>query len=120
MRSGAAQARPALEPLPFAAMPHISREEVLRMAKLARLRLSDPEVRAMTRDLEAILSYVEQLQAVEPSDVIPTAHAIPLATPLRRDEPEGDLDPDLALANAPARQGTAFAVPKVLGTEEEG
>jgi len=101
-------------------MSHISREEVLHISRLARLRLSEEEVLAMTRDLGAILSYVEQLQAVDTSEVVPTAHALPLPTPLRRDEPTGELDAELALANAPARRGTAFAVPKVLGGEEEG
>ena len=101
-------------------MSHISREEVQRIAHLARLRLSDAEAQAMTRDLEAILSYVEQLEGVDTSEVAPTAHVIPLATPLRPDQPEGDLDPVLAVANAPAREGTAFAVPKVLDGEAEG
>ena len=101
-------------------MSHISREEVQRIAHLARLRLSDAEAQAMTRDLEAILSYVEQLEGVDTSEVAPTAHVIPLATPLRPDQPEGDLDPELAVANAPAREGTAFAVPKVLDGEAEG
>jgi Asp-tRNA(Asn)/Glu-tRNA(Gln) amidotransferase C subunit len=49
-----------------------------------------------------------------------TAHVIPLATPLREDEPGEVLSPELAVANAPAPRGTAFTVPRVLDDEAEG
>jgi len=101
-------------------MSRISREEVLRIAHLARIRLSPAEAAGLTQDLESILGYVELLGEVDTSQVPPTAHAIPTATPLRADEPSGELDPEQALANAPARHGTAFAVPQVLGDESEG
>lgn len=101
-------------------MSRISPEDVARIARLARLRLGESEVRAMARDLEAVLAHVETLAEVDTEGVEPTAHPIPMVTPLRDDEPEPSLDPELALANAPAREGTAFAVPKVLDTEAEG
>jgi aspartyl-tRNA(Asn)/glutamyl-tRNA(Gln) amidotransferase subunit C len=101
-------------------MSRISREEVQRIAHLARLRLAPDEAEAMTGDLDAILDYVEQLQSVDTRDVPPTSHVMSLPTPLREDRPGERLDPELALANAPARHDTAFAVPKVLEGEDEG
>ena len=63
--------------------------------------------------------YVEQLSSVDTEGIPPTAHAIPLPTPLREDRAAAPLDPEQALANAPAREGSAFVVPKVLEGEEE-
>ncbi len=88
------------------------------VAGLARLALSDAEAEAMARDLEQVLAHARSLDALDTEDVPPTAHGFELATPLRPDHPVEPLDPELAVANAPARQGTAFLVPKVL--EEEG
>lgn len=89
-----------------------------RVAALARLALSEAEIDGMARDLEQILAHVASLDALETRDVPPTLHGFDLPTPLRPDRPAPPLDPELAVANAPARQGTAFLVPKVL--EEEG
>jgi aspartyl-tRNA(Asn)/glutamyl-tRNA(Gln) amidotransferase subunit C len=88
------------------------------MAVLARLALTEDEILSMTSDLEQILGYVASLEGLDTEGVPPTAHGFELATPLRADVPETPIDPELAVANAPARQGTAFLVPKVL--EEEG
>lgn len=88
------------------------------MARLARIALSDAEVDAMARDLEQILDHVAALDALDTRGVPPTRHGFDLPTPLRPDRAATPLDPELAVANAPARQGTAFLVPKVL--EEEG
>jgi aspartyl-tRNA(Asn)/glutamyl-tRNA(Gln) amidotransferase subunit C len=99
-------------------MSRISREQVDRVAELARLSLDDAEARAMERDLERILEYAAKLQALDTRGVEPTAHAIALATPLRRDEPGPVMEPERVVANAPRSAGTAFLVPKVI--EEEG
>jgi aspartyl-tRNA(Asn)/glutamyl-tRNA(Gln) amidotransferase subunit C len=99
-------------------MSHIEPATVERVAALARLALSEAEVASMTRDLEQMLDYVAALERLDTEGVPPTAHGFELATPLRPDEPVAPLDPELAVANAPERQGTAFLVPKVL--EEEG
>jgi aspartyl-tRNA(Asn)/glutamyl-tRNA(Gln) amidotransferase subunit C len=101
-------------------MSRISRDEVERVAHLARLRLAEGEAEAMTQALEAILGYVAQLDSVDTDGVPATAHVIPLATPLREDEPAEILAPDLAVANAPASRGTAFTVPRVLDDEAAG
>jgi aspartyl-tRNA(Asn)/glutamyl-tRNA(Gln) amidotransferase subunit C len=101
-------------------MARLPREEVRRIARLAALRLSDAEAAAVGAELEAILAYVDQLAGVDTSGVEPTSHVIPFATPLRDDEPTPVLDPEEALAGAPAREGFAFAVPRVVEGEDPG
>ena len=101
-------------------MPGIARDEVLRVVALARLSMDDAEIDRLQRDLDAILAYVEALSEVDTSGVEPTAHVIPLATPMRDDQPEPPMDPDLAVANAPEASGSAFVVPQVIAGEEEG
>jgi aspartyl-tRNA(Asn)/glutamyl-tRNA(Gln) amidotransferase subunit C len=99
-------------------MTTLGPSDVAYVAGLARLALSDAEAEAMARDLEQVLAHARSLDALDTDDVPPTAHGFELETPLRPDRPVEPLDPELAVANAPARQGTAFLVPKVL--EEEG
>lgn len=101
-------------------MAHITRDEVERVVALARLSLSEPELGRMADELEAILSYVETLSRLDTEGVPPTSHVLPLATPLREDRALPPLDPDLAVANAPEHEGSAFVVPKVIEGEEEG
>jgi aspartyl-tRNA(Asn)/glutamyl-tRNA(Gln) amidotransferase subunit C len=101
-------------------MPGIARDEVRRIAALARLSMDDGEIDRMQRDLAAILSYVEALAEVDTAGVEPTSHVMPLATPMRSDEPEPAMDPVRALANAPEASDSAFVVPKVIAGEEEG
>jgi aspartyl-tRNA(Asn)/glutamyl-tRNA(Gln) amidotransferase subunit C len=99
-------------------MSRITREDVVRTADLARLSLREDEIVALTRDLDRILDHADQLQTLDTTGTVPTAHAIPLPTPLRPDEPVAGMDPELALANAPLREGSAFVVPKVIEGEE--
>ena len=99
-------------------MSRISRKDVERTADLARIYLSEEEMDSMTRDLDRILEHADQLQQLETEGIEPTAHAIPLSTPVRPDDPSPGLDPELALANAPVRSGSAFVVPKVIEREE--
>jgi aspartyl-tRNA(Asn)/glutamyl-tRNA(Gln) amidotransferase subunit C len=101
-------------------MSHIGRDEVRRVATLARLTLSDAELQRMAGDLDEILGYVETLSRVDTEGIPPTSHVMPLATPLREDRAEPALDPARAVANAPEHEGTAFVVPKVIEGEEEG
>ncbi len=101
-------------------MSRISREEVEQIAVLARLSLSEEEAEQMTRDLDQILSYVAALSELDTSGIEPTARAIPLPTPMREDRALPAIDPELALSNAPERDGTAFVVPKVIASDEEG
>lgn len=99
-------------------MSRIAPSDVAHIAKLARLALSDEETASMTRDLEQILAHVAALDALDTEGVEPTAHGFQIATPSRPDVAVPPMDPERAVANAPAHQGSAFLVPKVL--EEEG
>jgi aspartyl-tRNA(Asn)/glutamyl-tRNA(Gln) amidotransferase subunit C len=102
-----------------ASHPTFTREQVEKIADLARLELSDAEAERLASELESILAYAEQLAGLDTRGIEPTSHPIELATPLREDVPEPPLDPELALANAPEREGSAFVVPKVIEGEEE-
>jgi len=99
-------------------MSRITREEVERVAALARLHLGPDEADRMTTQLDAILDYVALLSEIDTTGIAPTSHAVPMATPLREDRPGTPLDPEDAVRNAPAREGTAFLVPKVIEGEE--
>jgi aspartyl-tRNA(Asn)/glutamyl-tRNA(Gln) amidotransferase subunit C len=101
-------------------MSRISREEIARIAELARLSLTDTESDRLAGELDTILGYVETLSEVATEGVEPTAHVIPLPTPLREDRAAEPMDPELAVANAPEREGSAFVVPKVIEGEEDG
>ena len=101
-------------------MSRISREEVARIAQLARLSLSEAEAGAMAADLDTILGYVEKLRALDTEGVPPTAHGLPRATPFRADEPRASLPAESAVANAPECRGSAFLVPPVIDGEDDG
>ncbi len=91
-------------------------EDVRRIARLARLELDAGELERYRGQLSAILGYVEQLQALDLSGVEPMTHALAAgdAAPLRPDEVHRSLPPEEALANAPARDGTFFEVPRII------
>ena len=88
-------------------MSHITRDEVERVAALARLSLTDEEAQRMLKDLESILDYVETLGQLDTEGVEPTSHAIPLATPMRDDRAGPPIGPERAVMNAPERSGSA-------------
>lgn len=92
----------------------IEREEVLKVATLARLRVSDADVERLTAQMNSILSYMDKLNELDTSDIPPMAHALSLATPFREDEVRPSLEPAEALANAPSSDGAFFIVPKVI------
>jgi aspartyl-tRNA(Asn)/glutamyl-tRNA(Gln) amidotransferase subunit C len=101
-------------------MSSVSREEVRRIARLARIRVGDDEADALARDLAATLEYVKLLDEVDTSGVAETSTVIPLATPFRVDEAAAPMAPADVVMNAPAAEGSAFAVPRVLGADAEG
>ena len=101
-------------------MPRINREQVDRVAALARLSFSDDEAARIGSDLEAILDYVETLNELDTHGIQSMSHVIPLDAPMREDRSVAPLDPELAVANAPMRDGSAFVVPKVIDGEDEG
>jgi aspartyl-tRNA(Asn)/glutamyl-tRNA(Gln) amidotransferase subunit C len=100
-------------------MASVSRDDVRRIARLARIRVTEAEAEALAANLGAVLGYVELLDSLDTTGVEATSTVIPLATPLRADEPSEPLAPEVAVMNAPAAEGSAFAVPKVIGAEAE-
>lgn len=92
----------------------ISEAQVRHIAKLARLELSDDEVRLFAGQLGEILDYVRQLETAPTEGVEPLAHPVPVSNVLREDTPGPTLDNEQALTNAPQREGPFFRVPKVL------
>ena len=97
--------------------PQITREDVVRVAKLSRLALKPAEVKAFTAQLKAIVGYVNLLDEVDTEGVEPMAHAIEVRDVLREDVPTPMLPREAALANAPATDGDYFLVPQILGGE---
>ena len=89
----------------------ITREEVLHVAKLARLELTDDEVERLTEQLGAILEAVSKVSELDLSHVPPTSHPLELVNAWAPDEPRPSLQLDEVFANAPAREGDLFKVP---------
>ena len=89
----------------------ISREEVLHVAKLARLALSEEEIERLGEQLNAILEAVGKVSELDLADVTPTSHPLALVNVVDRDEPRPSLEREQALANAPERETGAFRVP---------
>ncbi len=94
----------------------LSLDEVRRIAALARLRLSEEEERTFAVQLSRILDHVRQLEELDVSGVEPMTHALAAGEvpALRADEVHASLSPADALANAPAREGTFFKVPRII------
>jgi aspartyl-tRNA(Asn)/glutamyl-tRNA(Gln) amidotransferase subunit C len=92
----------------------LTAEEVRWVAHLARLQLTDAELAVMTRQLSAIVEYIDLLKQVNTDGVEPLAHALEVSNVFRADEPGTSLPLDEALANAPQRRGEFYAVPAVL------
>ncbi len=89
----------------------ISTEQVLHVARLARLALTDEEVERFTGQLDAILDAVGKVSELDLAEIEPTAHPLELVNVWRDDEPRPSLSVDDALANAPGREAGAFRVP---------
>ncbi len=89
----------------------ITRDQVLHVARLARLDLRDDEVDRLTDELAAILEAVSKVSELDLADVPPTSHPLDLVNVWADDEPHAPLAVDEALANAPAREGDLFRVP---------
>ena len=90
----------------------LSREQVLHVARLARLQLSDQEVERMAGELSKVLDHIEKIGELgDLADVEPTSHVVALENALRADEPRESLPRDVALAAAPDSDGEGFRVP---------
>ena len=89
----------------------ITREQVLHVAKLARLALTEEELVRLETQLGAILEAVSKVSELDLDDVPPTSHPLDLVNVFGEDEPRPSLERDAALANAPAAEDGAFKVP---------
>jgi len=92
----------------------ITREEVEKIALLARLELTEQEAETFTGQMDAILAYVDKLNELNTDGIVPTAHAVPVENAFRMDEVKESIGIENALANAPKREGNFFRVPKVI------
>lgn len=96
-------------------MAKLTRDEVLKLAALARLRLSDAEVDKFTTEIEAILGYVEQLQTVDLEGLDPTYQVTGLTNVMRPDDIiEYGISPEELLKNAPATENGHIKVKRML------
>ena len=96
----------------------ISREEVVHVARLARLELTDEEIELFRTQLDAVLDRAQRIQRLPLEDVPPTAHPVDLTNVLRGDEVVPPPPADAILENAPEREGNVFRVPRILEDEE--
>ena len=94
--------------------PRITREDVLRVASLARLKLTEGELETYAGQLGRVLEYVTMLEQVDARGVEPLSHAAELANVLREDAPRDSLPRASAIANAPRTDGKFFLVPQVI------
>ena len=95
-------------------MAKITRAEVEQVARLARLELGEDEKTQLTAQLDAILGYMEALNALDTRGVEPTTTVIPMVSVMRDDVVRPSLDREEALANAPDREGAYFRVPRII------
>ena len=99
-------------------MSQISRDEVAHLAKLARLALTDTELDSFAGQLDAILTHVSQIQAVDVTGVEPTDNPLKAVNVTRPDQIALSLTQQEALASAPEALDGRFAIPQILGEAE--
>ncbi len=96
-------------------MTKITSQDVLNVAKLARLELEEKEVDLYTNQLEQILGYVTQLEKIDTTNVEPTTRAVEVVNILREDSVQSTTVREDLLDQAPQREGDFYRVPKILG-----
>ena len=92
----------------------LSKEDVLKIARLARLELTADEIKKYGDQLSSILEYVKTLEKLDVKDIEPMAHAVTVTTPFREDREIFSNLFEKNAPNAPSREGNLFKVPKVL------
>ncbi|WP_368653080.1 Asp-tRNA(Asn)/Glu-tRNA(Gln) amidotransferase subunit GatC [Ornithinibacillus sp. 4-3] len=95
-------------------MDKVSKEQVIKIADLVRLALSEEEVDKYTEKINASLEYAQFLNEVNTDDVEPTTHGIVLQNVMRDDTPEYTISQEEALQNAPEQQDGHFKVPSIM------
>ncbi len=89
-------------------------ETVRKVAKLAHIRMPEERLEPLAAELSGIMTWIEQLAEVDTDGVEPMTSAVAVSLPMREDVVTDGGDPAAVLANAPARRGDFFMVPKVL------
>jgi aspartyl-tRNA(Asn)/glutamyl-tRNA(Gln) amidotransferase subunit C len=89
----------------------LDRDQVLHVARLARLELSDEEVERMASELSHVLDHIEKIRELDLEGVPPTSHVVDAASPLRPDDPTPCLDREVVLEAAPEPVDGGFGVP---------
>jgi aspartyl-tRNA(Asn)/glutamyl-tRNA(Gln) amidotransferase subunit C len=95
----------------------IDREQVRKVANLARLELTADEEEQFTNQLGSILEYIEQLSELDVTNVLPTTRAIDVSNVTREDNLQPYPDREAILSSAPEQEGDFFRVPKILNVE---
>ena len=98
-------------------MTSLSRDDVAKLAGLARIEMSDEELAALSNEFTVILDAVARVQEVASADVPATSHPLPLRNVFRPDVVIPSLTPADALSGAPAQEEQRFRVPQILGEE---
>ena len=89
----------------------LTRDQVLHVARLARLQLTDEEVERMSAELSHVLDHIEKIGELQLDDVPPTSHVVAIENVLREDAPRPSLARELALGEAPDAADEGFRVP---------
>ncbi|MDP9116143.1 MAG: Asp-tRNA(Asn)/Glu-tRNA(Gln) amidotransferase subunit GatC [Actinomycetota bacterium] len=97
--------------------PHISRDDVAHLARLARLAVTEDELDVFAGQLDVILGAVARVGEVAAADIPPTSHAVPMTNVLRPDVVRPSLSRDAVLAGAPAVEDDKFRVPQILSDQ---
>ncbi len=92
----------------------ISHDEVLHVAQLARINITDEEISDFAKQLGDILSYMDTLSKIDTMDIPPTFHVVPAKNVMRDDIPGKSLSNEEATANAPKADNGAFVVPRII------
>ena len=92
----------------------VNRQEVQRVALLARLDLSEAETDELVAHFDKVLAYMDKLNELDTDGVEPLAHAVEMEAPLRDDRVTSQADADALLQNAPRRQADFLRVPKII------
>jgi len=102
------------KPLCYSARMSVDKQTVLRVARLARIAVTDAEAEALKGELNTILGFVEQLNEVDVTGIEPMTSVVAMQMKEREDRVTDGGDAERVLANAPARIGDFFVVPKVV------
>ena len=95
----------------------ISKEEILHIADLSKLYVSDDKIEKYTKDLSDVVDLANQLESIDVSDVYPTNHILDIKNVFREDEVVPSFNREDVLKNAPQAQGGCVSVPKVVEQE---